>query len=196
MKKLQFLTYGNNRSSGYFLNSFSGPAYSHLVVIPNDPSLSLFSLNGLLGICRLQQRLMDVQLMGEMCQSVRKGICCPPWSLPNYVAMLHNKTDCMALTESEVVETMADLKACHTQLSVEILDKRKANKTVCSPGDGLYNMLYYLTDTRFQPGVTRLDTSMIFLPIARSAAILPYWRELGDDLLKNDLVQAPAADFG
>lgn len=79
---------------------FSGNSYSHMVFEAENSSESLLSLDALHSICVIQKKLMDHEIMGSICQTVRKGNCCSPWSLPNYVAMLFNHTDCLNINVS------------------------------------------------------------------------------------------------
>ena len=51
-----------------------------------------------LAMCRLDSRLRIGEEFLGLCQTVSKGVCCNSWSLPNYVALLNNKTSCMEIT--------------------------------------------------------------------------------------------------
>lgn len=87
---------------GYFCDS-PAKEYSHFVVEHIGPNStdSLFDLNGLFAICQLQDQITKVQYYSEYCQrEMISNNCCRPWSLPNYAALLSNKSSCFDLTVS------------------------------------------------------------------------------------------------
>lgn len=72
--------------------------YAHVVLRSIDGS-DLFNLDSLLILCRIEQELIQTQYYTDLC--VRKAgqeKCCRPWSLANYVALIQNRTSCLALT--------------------------------------------------------------------------------------------------
>lgn len=87
---------------GYFCDS-PAKEYSHFVVERIGPNStdSLFDINGLLAMCELQDEITRVQGYEEYCQrELISNNCCRPWSLPNYAALLANKSSCFDLTVS------------------------------------------------------------------------------------------------
>lgn len=55
----------------------------------------MFDTNSLLSMCELEQKLVDTEGYNDLCQKeISTSNCCRPWSLPNYVALLSNKTSC------------------------------------------------------------------------------------------------------
>lgn len=78
-------------------SSFQGPEFSR-VVISSKNGQDLMSKQALEEICRLQQYLTSSPLFEDVCENVRRGQCCQPWSLPNYVAMLHHRSSCLTIT--------------------------------------------------------------------------------------------------
>lgn len=69
---------------------------------------------------------------------------------------------------------------------------------ICSRGNAVYHILHYLSDFEF---MSRDDYNMryssIFLPTARSSALLPYFEWLSDSLLlANNGTKVVAIDFG
>lgn len=79
-----------------------GQDYSHVVLESLDPQKSLFTLDALYSVCELQKRLMDGNEMSEICETVSPGHCCVPWSLPNYLTLLYNRSDCFSLTVNNI----------------------------------------------------------------------------------------------
>lgn len=101
IKQARFPPNGNAgpHVEGYFCDSPSKD-YSHFVVErigPNDTD-SLFDLNSLLAMCQLQNQIIAIPSYGGFCQREElTDSCCRPWSLPNYAALLANKTSCFDL---------------------------------------------------------------------------------------------------
>jgi hypothetical protein len=62
---------------------------------------SMLDTNTLLSMCELEQKLVDTEGYGDLCQKeISTTNCCRPWSLPNYVALLSNKTSCFDINVS------------------------------------------------------------------------------------------------
>ncbi|EEB17830.1 conserved hypothetical protein [Pediculus humanus corporis] len=197
-------------SDGFFCDVIN-PDYSHLVVETVNSSQSLLSLDALKSICIIQENLMNNEIMDSICQTVSHGHCCNPWSLPNYIALLYNHTSCFNITEKSVGKTKALLYECskyynNLQLSSDCHDKTlcRGVPKKCKKFNAVYNILYYLTDVDFLPSNYSkikkenvfLNYTMIFLPIARSSAILPYYYNLSSSILKHDSVFVSAMDLG
>lgn len=68
----------------------------------------MFDTNSLLSMCELEQKLVDTDGYNDLCQKeISSSNCCRPWSLPNYVALLSNKTSCFDINVSQ--ETICTL---------------------------------------------------------------------------------------
>lgn len=63
---------------------------------------SMFDTNVLYSMCELEQRIADTEGYEHICQREvsSESSCCRPWSLPNYVALLSNKTSCFDINVS------------------------------------------------------------------------------------------------
>lgn len=63
---------------------------------------SMFDTNVLYSMCELEQRIADTEGYADICQRdvSSESSCCRPWSLPNYVALLSNKTSCFDINVS------------------------------------------------------------------------------------------------
>lgn len=100
-------------TDGYFCDSPNGE-YAHFVVqrtnIPNNRTNnineqhlphnnnSMFELDVLLAICDIETKLTKIDYYDKLCQTeMGSKKCCRPWSLPNYIALLSNKTQCMEI---------------------------------------------------------------------------------------------------
>lgn len=62
----------------------------------------MFDANVLLSMCELEQIIVDTKRYEKICQREvsDETNCCRPWSLPNYVALLSNKTSCFDINVS------------------------------------------------------------------------------------------------
>lgn len=81
----------------------SDKEYVHFVVrrVRWNVNESMFDANALLSMCELEQKLVDTNDYNELCQKeISSSNCCRPWSLPNYVALLSNKTSCFDINVS------------------------------------------------------------------------------------------------
>lgn len=106
-----------------FIDLFTGIEYAHFVVQRVNYNLTetLFELNGLLGmfcnrvlslhiasfdwfflaICDLEYKLEQIEPYQELCETeITSRKCCKPWSLPNYIALISNKTSCFDIEVS------------------------------------------------------------------------------------------------
>ncbi|KAF9409485.1 hypothetical protein HW555_011160 [Spodoptera exigua] len=89
--------------------------YAHLVVTSTD-NTSLLTFENVGRMCRLQSMLIE---LGEaeyykMCQRDlhSEDICCPVWSVPNYIALMSGKTSCENLSRDDVSNAVTILKKC------------------------------------------------------------------------------------
>lgn len=67
----------------------------------------------------------------------------------------------------------------------------------CTRFNAVYHILHYLTDADFMvDGNRRLRSAVLFLPVARSTALLPYFHSISSLRLADNLTQVVAMDFG
>ncbi|XP_036322856.1 protein dispatched isoform X1 [Rhagoletis pomonella] len=192
---------------GYFCDSPSKD-YSHFVVVRIGPNAtdSLFDLNGLLSMCQLQNQIIAVPSYGEFCQKEElTDTCCRPWSIPNYAALLVNKSSCFDLNSDDVVLLQNLLVMCFEyyhdlKLSNDCSEFSPCTAPAeCSRGNIVFNILHYLTDVNFirmNDSTIFLKYAMIFVPVAYTSKILPLFHEWEDTDLKNELVQVVSMDLG
>lgn len=79
---------------------FCGPpdeAYIQIVIKALEDA-NLFNLKSLLVLCRIEHEFMQSKFYKDLCIASKLKKCCRPWSLGNYIALLTNRTSCLALT--------------------------------------------------------------------------------------------------
>ncbi|CAH0562519.1 unnamed protein product [Brassicogethes aeneus] len=181
--------------------------YAQLVIKSSD-NKNLFTFDSLMALCHLENTFININLYRELCMehtSVRK--CCKPWSLANYIAILHNRASCLAITEEDINKTLTLLQTCSTyfhnfKLSSNCIDKGHCDAPKeCTRHDAVFNILNFLTTTTFlspknETDSTKLYETMIFLPMACSTAALPFYHQLTKDNLEYDNLRVVAMNFG
>lgn len=132
--------------------------YSHFVMerINHNLSESLFEINGLLAMCDLEQHLIATDHYGEFCvREVMTNECCRPWSIPNYVALLTNKTHCFDIVAEDVAYVQTLLSGCfqfyhNLRLDGDCVNFRCKNvPPECAQFNSVYNIFHFLADNRF-----------------------------------------------
>ncbi|KAG5880194.1 hypothetical protein JTB14_006627 [Gonioctena quinquepunctata] len=182
--------------------------YAHLVVTTHNKK-DLFTISNMLAMCRLEHELLGLKYYDDLCiQNTNFKRCCKPWSLPNYVALFNKRTSCLAITEEDVRKTKQILIKCAQYFHALELNSECLKGTPyceapieCLRHDAVFNVLNYLASTSFLPQnkteeAAELREAMIFLPLASSTAILPYYHELEKLTLEYDGMKVVAADFG
>ncbi|XP_034128147.1 protein dispatched [Drosophila guanche] len=193
---------------GFFCDASPRKEYSHFVVQRIGPNAtdSLFDLNGLLAMCQLQEQIRDVPSYKAYCEPEKlTSDCCRPWSLPNYAAMLANKSSCFDLTTEDVSSLQSLLVGCFEYFHDLKLDNncneysRCYAPEQCKRHNLVYNVLNFLSDFSFiKPNNSHvyLKYAMIFVPVAHSNRGLPLFHEWEDAELRNELVEVIAMDLG
>lgn len=138
--------------------SFADNGYSHFVMerINHNLTESLFEINGLLAMCDLEQRIITTDHYEDYCvREVMSNECCRPWSIPNYVALLSNRTHCFDLTADDVAYVQALLASCfpfyhNLRLDSDCVNFRCKNVPAeCAQFNSVYNIFHYLADNQF-----------------------------------------------
>ncbi|KAG8338132.1 Protein dispatched 1 [Homalodisca vitripennis] len=203
VKDITFLSYSHNCERALTRKSrlLLGLEFSR-VVVSMEGSGDLMSLTALKDMCRLEQYLTSGPLYADVCENVRRGQCCQPWSLPNYVAMLHNRSSCFDIIEADVSDTRELIENCsHFYYSLHLMPDivNKEVPHVCRKYNAIYNLMHYILDVSFMPPKvnesTPLKNTVIFLPMARSTAILDYYHALEAKKLRVGNVYISAIDF-
>ncbi|XP_022123672.2 protein dispatched [Pieris rapae] len=182
--------------------------YAHLVVKTIDGS-SLLTFENVQNVCKLQSKL--VQLGGkvyfDLCQRSMQSddLCCPMWSIPNYIALISGKSTCDNITKQDVETTIDIIRKCAGYFhNFTLMASCKMNicrvPKYCTQYDAVYNLLFYLVDfDAFSPqNVSNafVKNSMLFLPLPTSSTVLPYYELLQSSNLSCDGLIIPAMDFG
>lgn len=182
--------------------------YAHLV-ITNTDNTSLLTFENVKRMCKLQSMLVE---LGEaeyykMCQRDQHSeeLCCPVWSVPNYIALISGKASCENLSKEDVGSAVTILKKCagyfhdFSLMASCDLDRCKVPK-YCSQYDAVYNLLFYLIDSQaFTPSdlsQTFVKNVMLFLPLPSSSTVLPYYELLQSSNLSYETLIISAMDFG
>ncbi|XP_060515797.1 protein dispatched [Cylas formicarius] len=212
-KAVQNLTWGpiKGRHRLNIDNFFCGPPdpkYAHFVITSKN-STDLFTLDFLLSLCRLEHIFTELKYYNEFCiQNLQNNRCCKPWSLPNYIAILNQKTSCLTLTEQDVTETKRLLIKCahyfhNLELNSNCFQKSGCDASIeCMRHDAAFNIMNFLTSTNFLPpnGTDEenafLAETMIFLPLACSSGILSYYHQVEKLDLEFEGLSVVAMDFG
>ncbi|XP_035891595.1 protein dispatched [Anopheles stephensi] len=193
-------------SDGFFCES-PNKEYAHLVVqrINHNLNDSMFELNAFLALCELEQKIVKVEHYGDICQrELTSDDCCRPWSIVNYVTFLSNKSSCFELNEEDVAMVKTLLYDCfqyyhNMKLSNDCMRSSCIAPSECKQHNAVYNILHYLANVDFirqNESAEFLNTTMIFLPIARSIKSMEFYHSLSQVNLDNDLVSVVAMDMG
>ncbi|XP_071485655.1 protein dispatched homolog 1-like [Diadema antillarum] len=144
---------------------------------------NLLSTEALHSMCRLEQQTVrsHIQFLRACYTSNVTHACCPSWSLPNYVALLNNRSSCLNITRKDVEATLHLLRDCsHFYRTRELrhdcsnpglsLSSSCANVPKrCTKFDAVYHILHYLVDVDFMcvesPNNERVTYALTVLPI-------------------------------
>ncbi|CAL4119913.1 unnamed protein product, partial [Meganyctiphanes norvegica] len=200
------------------------PGYGHVVVKSQVERESLLTKRHLKAICELDTRIRSPPEFQNVCTESSSGKCCPSWSLPNFVALISNRTSCHDITDSDVRRVSRLLHRCSHHFDMELEDGcgplgcRRVPEA-CLKNDAVYTILHYLVDAAYlmpqaantkysEPSMAnphkqqnkqleqRLTVATIFLPVPRSTAILAYYEQLAKVPLVYDNVTVVAMDLG
>ncbi|TDG50457.1 hypothetical protein AWZ03_003046 [Drosophila navojoa] len=152
---------------GFFCDSSPHKAYSHFVVKRIGPNAtdSLFDLNGILAMCQLQEQIGAAPSYQAFCEpEMLSTNCCRPWSLPNYVTLLANKSSCFDLNADDVTLLHSLLLSCYEYYHLLKLDNNcnEVNRCYapeeCLRNNLVFNVLNFLSDYSFiKPNVSIIN---------------------------------------
>lgn len=88
--------------SFFFEFLLKGREYSHFVLERiGEMNSSLFDFEAIYAMCDLEIRLTNVKGYDQLCQvKLVSKTCCRPWSIPNYFALLSNRSSCVDIEVS------------------------------------------------------------------------------------------------
>lgn len=79
----------------FFTNSDKEYAHFAIQKHTSNNNETLLDLKSMLAICELEHQLGVIDLYDGICQKeLNSNNCCRMWSIPNYIALLSNKTSC------------------------------------------------------------------------------------------------------
>ncbi|XP_048831092.1 protein dispatched homolog 2 [Brienomyrus brachyistius] len=173
-----------------------GERYAQLVFRSGN-SASLWSLKAIRSMCEMEQaRIRSHAHFQDLCEQDRPDIggastnrmCCPSWSLGNYLAVLNNATSCFSLTALQVSKSLTLLRQCapyyhDRSLAPSCTERSKMGHCAsvpsqCKHSSAVYQILHYLVDKDFLGPQTTgyqvpsLKYSLLFLPVEKGDPML------------------------
>ena len=210
--KMRSKMMSRNKNQGDLLgNGFCGElsdAYVQFVIEPfNGLTSDLLTHEYLLATCQVDSELRSLSQFSSKCitpnrdlsSSTQRDVCCKSWSLPNLVARVVNKSDCNAISQADVVFVRELLDSCLEDFHRKTLhrncfqDPRSCPDIPpkCYAKDNLvFNILNYIVDIDFVDSTERsgllsakVKKTNLFLPVAKSSELLPFFQEVQDNVL-------------
>uniref|UniRef100_A0A0K8TSG4 Putative patched transmembrane receptor n=1 Tax=Tabanus bromius TaxID=304241 RepID=A0A0K8TSG4_TABBR len=181
--------------------------FATFVVIKSESNSadSFFGINSLRAMCDLENKITFVTGYTDYCQKqIPLNTCCRPWSLPNYIALLTDKTSCYEINQTDISTVEQILVKCYKyfhnlMLSPDCQRYKCEAPTDCTKYNAVYNILHFLTDAGFMKSnasIIHLTSAMLFVPIAKSMKILPLFHNMENTNLENNWVKVAAMDLG
>lgn len=152
----------------FFCNPPS-PSYARVVIGSHLKNRNLWSLEGVLAQCRIDETLRSNPYFISLCQlrldKNAKNECCRSWTPANYVAFLSNRTSCLEVTANDLDQVEKLLQRCahyyhNRQLTGDCGEDSKCQKDVptqCYKYNAAYYLLHYLLDSEFISNVWKLS---------------------------------------
>uniref|UniRef100_A0A0A9XAS5 Protein dispatched 1 n=2 Tax=Lygus hesperus TaxID=30085 RepID=A0A0A9XAS5_LYGHE len=172
--------------------------YARLVFTSTDGS-DLFNMQAISDMCELEHTLTSMAGYNMICEQITEAWCCRQWSLPNYIAMLNNKTSCRNITELDVNRTKKLFVICHhyfLDLNHVPDFTNKEMPPECMKHDAVHNMIHYILDYEYVNQSLPLKNVMVFLPIARGSSSLDFYYLMSEHELERGKIKVAAIDFG
>ncbi|CAG9855076.1 unnamed protein product [Phyllotreta striolata] len=204
-KNVQNLEPGQKKTleENYFCGS-PDERYAHLVISTKEQR-DLFNLADLLSLCRLEYELIGFPIYEELCIQNNYRKCCRTWSLPNFVAYFNMRSSCLSITAEDVENAKRILTQCSKYFHSNDLDSECLPNIPfdceCLRNDAVYNVLNYVTSVSFLPSNETVDSDqvkevMLFLPLACSTSIIPYYNRISSVTLDYNDLEIFAINFG
>lgn len=93
-KKLKNKRKKLEQNDDYFCDA-PNKEYTHMVLVRSNGNASLLDIESVRGMCDLETKLTTLKNYKGLCQlKFYSKQCCRPWSIPNYITLLSNKTTC------------------------------------------------------------------------------------------------------
>lgn len=177
--------------------SFCGHLNENYVQIVLKSDDNLFTLENLIKICHLDQEIRNHPMFPNFCGASDDDPthCCLSWSLPNLVAEINNRTlnNCSDLRYRDITAAKEWLHKCLHDYNLKFLQPNCAQDRscpltppICYDRNIIYNMIHYMLDTRFLENVmtAKLKSGNLFLPVAKSSSLLPFFDGIQDIISK------------
>ncbi|KAM8833242.1 protein dispatched homolog 2 isoform 2-T2 [Synchiropus picturatus] len=192
------------------------------LVFRSENAASLWSLKSIHAMCEMEtSRIRSQAHFQDLCQqhvrtdsdSPSRGVCCPSWSLGNYLAVLTNASCCLCLTSQQVSESLSLLRKCapyyHQGLLVEACAQRpqlgscSSVPSRCKQSQTVFQILHFLVDKDFlgpqtvEYQIPTLKYSLLFLPVEKGAHMMEtYMKSLDGKSLTYKNTTITGIDFG
>ncbi|CAG0916730.1 unnamed protein product [Notodromas monacha] len=144
-----------------------GPDFARVVV----SSKNLFTVSALKEICELESFIASGIGYKQLCLYASETRCCPTWSLSRVVSELRS-VNCRNITERDVAFVKDLLTTClsYYESGKLAVCTRSACQDVpeSCKNSAVFNMFYYLMDSKFLRKSSELQHSAVFLPVASS----------------------------
>lgn len=82
----------------YIIKCYNFTAYDHArVVFTLNEGENLLTYQAVKDMCQVQTSLENLDAYKDVCD-VQDHVCCPPWSLVNYITLLRKHKSCSEIT--------------------------------------------------------------------------------------------------
>ncbi|XP_031628158.1 protein dispatched [Contarinia nasturtii] len=175
--------------------------YTHMVLMRSNGNSTLLKMDAMQAICELDKKLTKIESYRGFCQlKAHSKECCRSWSIPNYIALLSNKTSCSDIEESDLSLANGLLNDCYNyymngSLKSDCEYFKCSVPSKCMQFNAVYQILHFLTDNKFNE-TNILASTMLFLPIAKTTKILPYYYDIVPAIENNEVISVVGIDMG
>lgn len=156
----------NQKNKEFFCNAPTS-AYARVVIASNSPRKSLWSTEGIVAQCYVEEIFQSMPEYAQLCQlkSDRPDVeseCCRAWSPATYAALLANRPTCLSVTERDLEQVEVTLRRCYyyyqlNQLLPNCDEEDLCRKKVpeeCYRHNAAYHLIHYLLDVDFVSNVS------------------------------------------
>lgn len=137
--------------------------FTHFVVEAKNSKRneSLYNLEIFRAMCQLDEQIQSMSFYSGFCEREYKSdTCCRSWSIPNYIALLAKRNNCMDITQEDVETVHKLLVKCYPFYRLEqkdcaftFEDDKCLNEGIpneCLKENAVYGILMFLTDSEFK----------------------------------------------
>lgn len=190
-------------------------SYVQFIVEPQEIdsyTSDLFTLEYVQAVCSLDAKIRSFDYFSSNCvYRENETDCCQSWTLPNLILKASNKTHCNELTTTHIDVVKELIDTCFRDYSSGKLTQECASNPRTCPGvpekcyangDLVFNLLNFILDANFvvkqKPFSTQLKHANMFIPLAKSTELMPFFHEIETLLnsMDDSLVKIGAYDLG